>query len=372
MRIRRIVALASRTGRYGGPFDTSSRQVALLRTAGFEASVIAGALTDDAPPERPELAIFPVRHLFGLRSFVYVGSLHLVRALRPYIQSADLVHVSFAREPVPIAATWLALTRGKPLVLQPHGMLTTSRRRWAHRVLDALVVRPLAVRASRIIALTERERRELTAWEPRLAKAIDVVGNPPPHYAVGKSARQGSAGDSVDVLFAARLHPRKHVLDFAGAASEAGSRGWPEHYLVLGPDEGDLQALRAIEERVPNLTYAGATDHAGVLEQLRSSRVFVLCSENEPWGNVLVAALTYGKPVVVTASSALAEVIEESDAGRVVPDSDVVGLAVAIHELLDERRYAAFSCRARQLAEDKFSEAGVKAALLRAYANALR
>lgn len=371
MKVLRVVSLASRTGRYGGPFDSARAQAALLREAGHRVRVIAGAFPGDEPVESSGLQTFPVRHVAGLKTFVDVAGMSMFSALWHAVRGADIVHISMAREPIPVVSAILAIITRTPYVAQPHGMLTTARRGPAHRLLDALVMRPLMAKAARIIALTDAERRELAEWSGVSGRA-DVVGNPPPRGLPEGDEPGDEADVFTDALFAARLHPRKRVLDFARAAEQAQKNGWDERYAVLGPDEGDLGSLREIEERTASLTYAGATDNVGVLQNLKRSRVFVLPSLNEPWGNVLVAALSYGKPVVVTRSSALASAISAHGAGRVVPDGDPKAIAEAVHELLHQDRYPEFSARARRFAASELSAAGVKSALLEVYDSALR
>lgn len=372
MKVLRVVALASRTGKYGGPFDTALGQSTLVGEEGHEVRVVAGAFPGDVPQGQANLRTFPVRHLVGSRSFVDVAGAGMFVALWRAARTADLIHVSMAREPVPTVAAIVAKLTRTPLVVQPHGMLT-ARRSLAHRIFDALVARPLVGSASRIIALTDNERSALEDWSGMTKGRTDVIGNPPPRDLPKElGASDPSTNDFADALFAARLHPRKRVLDFARAAETASRNGWGEHYVVLGPDEGDLTSLVEIVDRTSSLRYAGATDNAGVLDRLKRSRVFVLTSSNEPWGNVLVAALSYGKPVVVTQSSALAGLIDSYGAGRVVPDENPNAIAEAIHEVLAEGQYDDYSARARGLAEVELSARGVKSALLKTYESARR
>lgn len=363
MRVIRFVAVASQTGRYGGPFVTAMRQASLLRSDGLDVVVRAGAFKDDAP-KAAHLLTSRVRHLVQSRSFVDVGSWRLLRDLASALPHADLIHVSFARELGPILAAGLSLLFRRPLILQPHGMLTTSTRGVFQRVVDLLVARPISRRATSLIALTEIERDQLVEWCPALVDRIAVVGNPPPE---GPHAADPAVDVVADALFAARLHPRKHVLDFAHAAEAARDAGWADRYVAFGPDEGDLALLNDVVSRTPNLVYAGVTDDVGILRALRRSRVFVLPSEGEPWGNVLVAALSFGIPVVVTESSALAPLINVYGAGRVVPDSDPASIASAVHGLIQGGVYEEVGRNARALAADHLSADRVREALVRIY-----
>lgn len=117
MRVLRVVALASRTGKYGGPFDTALGQSALLGDEGHDVHVVAGAFTGDAPEERDNLTTFPVRHVLGLRSFVDVAGIQMLPALSGAARRAEIVHISIAREPVPVVAALIAIATRTPLVL---------------------------------------------------------------------------------------------------------------------------------------------------------------------------------------------------------------------------------------------------------------
>ena len=251
----------------------------------------------------------------------------------------------------------------KRTVLQPHGMLTV-RSSAMHRIFDALITKRLIGNAT-FIALTEVEAAQLEKWSPRIRGRVSVMGNPPPLELADHPASEPSI--TCDALFVARLHPRKRVLDFADAAARSNGNGWPETYAVVGPDEGDLPHLIARTRVTPNLEYRGATDSAGVLRELERCRVFVLSSLDEPWGNVLVSAICMGKPVVVTASSALAARIAESGAGIVVRDGDPEDIALAVHNLLDPANYASYRLAALRLAESQFSSDRVAEQLMKIY-----
>ena len=323
-----------------------------MRRRGHAATVVAGAFENDEP-DSDVLVARRVRHLFGGLSFFDVGSLRFLGLLWSRVPSADVVHVSFAREIVPLWATLIARLTRTPAVLQPHGMLT-SRSSFVHRVFDAFITRAVIPGRATVLALSERERAELERWNPRLRGRIATLGNPPPPGLQAITAERD--GQPPVALFAARLHPRKRVLDFAGAAAIAHERKWTESYSVLGPDEGELERLLRVAGSVPRLKYLGATDSAGVIEQLKESGVFVLPAEKEPWGNVVVAAIKLGIPVVITRSSVLAQVIEESGAGRVVEDGSPEAIAEAVHAILDRENYRGFVRRARALADSTFDE----------------
>jgi len=254
------------------------------------------------------------------------------KTLSNQIRQSDIVHISLARELIPLAAQLLARLYGKQSILQPHGMLT-ARTSAAHRLVDNFI-RPLIGKRATMIALTEIEAEQLRAWAGNCRPLISVIGNPLPESSNTDDGGGGHA--SSDVLFIARLHRRKRVDTFIAAAANAAANGWRETYAIVGPDGGQIASVEEAAEGATNLFYEGALTPEEVTDRVGRSRVFVLTSENEPWGNVLALALSLHKPVVVSASTALAAEVERFGAGFVVRDGDAIAFSQAIHSLTSD------------------------------------
>lgn len=324
-KVLRIVTLASRSGKYGGPFDTARRQAEIGLDAGFDMALIAGALVGDRPERGiPEIEqkFVPVRSWFG-GGFATMLSFSLVAELWREIKRSDLAHISLAREVIPLTAVICCRLLRKPMVLQPHGMLT-SRSSWLHRLIDR-VMGKLTKRTSVWIALTPREGEDLRRLAYYRPGQIEILGNPVPP----PPARVRSNSNST-ILFAARLHPRKRVVKFIEAARCSEESGWSEKYVIAGPDEGDLPLVTRACDELGNLEYLGALPESELRLRLATSSAFVLPSLDEPWGNVLATAISYGVPAIVHDSAHLAPEIANYDAGIVVGD-DSREIALAAH-----------------------------------------
>jgi glycosyltransferase involved in cell wall biosynthesis len=364
--ILRVVTLGSALGRFGGPFDTAIRQAQLLAAHGQDVRALYGVERGDEPtiPRTPGLTPVPVPVRALLRRWPF-SSLVSVAALRQIWRQAghaDAVHVSIAWDLLPAAAAVIALLRRRRLVLQPHGMLTTTSAR--SRLLDA-PPGALLRRADRIIALTEREAHALADRYGVDLDRVTVLGNPVDPEATDQERPSAPAGEA---LFLARLHPRKRPEDFVGAARRADAAGWPDRYLMIGPDGGMLERLRPNIDSLGNLEYAGPVPAAEVAGRVARAGVFVLCSEDEPWGNVLISALAMGVPCVLTASCALADDLGRRGAAIVVPDRDPQALATAVHDVLASSELQETLGRAgRAFVEDVLSPARQAEQLLSAY-----
>ncbi|ANP71458.1 glycosyltransferase [Cryobacterium arcticum] len=370
MKILRTVPLVSASGRYGGPSDSSIAQARLLSLDGNDVTLAAGFFIGDKPDyprDQVTYRLFPVKSLFPAPGFTTVGSVGGVRALLHEVRAAEIIHVTYSREFLPLATVVLALMMRKPLVLQPHGMLTARTGR-LHHIVDT-VTRPLFRRASAVIALTSQEADALSRWVGTGMPECFHVGNP--RIDEAPTNQTGSSQEN-EALFLARLEPRKRLVDFAEAAVLAEASGSLTSYRIVGPDQGDLQNIEGILNSAALLAYEGAVPASEVAGRLSSTGVFVLPSFQEPWGNVLVLALSMGIPVVVTRSAALATVIELYGAGKIVDDGAPSQIAAAVSALLDEpEAYKQASRAALSLSSDLFDDSAIREELGRAYAFAI-
>ncbi|NUU14580.1 glycosyltransferase [Curtobacterium pusillum] len=215
--------------------------------------------------------------------------------------------------------------------VQPHGMLAPSTSSF-RRLFDKFVTRLVLARAKEVYFLNSAEAAALqnlgarASQLHRLGNGVACIDRP--------SVRHPSSGLPVRVLFAARLHPRKRVGVFLEAAADLirGTSGDDWRFMVVGPDEGDLKlVLRSIESESSAgcLSYGGALEHSQLLKLMRQTDIFVLCSEDEPFGLAALEAMAAGSATVVTEGTGLTEyqTVEKSIATF---DGSASGLAAAI------------------------------------------
>ncbi len=80
---------------------------------------------------------------------------------------------------------------------------------------------------------------------------------------------------------------------------------------MVGPDEGELLAVRQLIVQLgleEQLRYVGALSRREVCDFMRQASVLVLPAEREPFGLVLVEAMSLGVPVVCTDTCGIARV----------------------------------------------------------------
>lgn len=167
-------------------------------------------------------------------------------------------------------------------------------------------------------------------------------------------------GGRVRVGFVGRLDPPKGAA-IALRAFALASAGRDASLAIIGAGP-ELSALRAeargaaISEKVE---FAGAVSQNEALRRIAGMDVVLVPSLTtrhwkEQFGRVAVQAMAHGAAVIASDSGSLREVV--ADAGVLVPEGDVDGLARELERLLDEpHRRAELSARGRVRVVEHFS-----------------
>ena len=367
MRIVQVVTLFSADGAFGGPTRVAVNQVRELRARGHAVTLVGGHLGAGPPPTEVEgvpVRLFPLRRVVPGTGFAGLTSPALVAHVRSLARNADAVHVHLARDLVTLPSAVLTPRGGPTLVLQTHGMIDAPRNRLG-RLLDLVATRSQLRRAHAVLVLSSTERQDVLGVEP--AARTVVLGN-------GIRPVDLSGGDPpagpVEVLFLARLHPRKRPLHFARAALALAGEFPEVRFTLVGPDEGEGAAVTELLSRdgAHRITWTGPIAPEHSLERMRRASVYVLPSVDEPFPMSVIEAMSVGLPVVVTDTCTLSDVIGASGAGQ-VSDGSVESLVTALRTLLSSPSLRQEMGRhARHLVETEFDIVPVVDRLVEAYA----
>jgi glycosyltransferase involved in cell wall biosynthesis len=152
------------------------------------------------------------------------------------------------------------------------------------------------------------------------------------------------------VLYAAKLQARKHPDDVLRAAARLRDRGICFHVVIVGSGEmaAELTHLAA-GLKLENVHFRGFVNQSILPQIYGASDVFVLPSENEPWGLAINEAMCAGLPIVASTSVGCApDLVQEYINGHTFVPGDVEGLADALQPILIDletrRRMGAASC----------------------------
>ncbi|HEX7336611.1 MAG TPA: glycosyltransferase [Gemmatimonadales bacterium] len=179
------------------------------------------------------------------------------------------------------------------------------------------------------LAMTLATRRRPTA--PRLALPQMGVTPPPPN------ARDPHPGLAIG--FVGRLVPERGLdLLFRACVGLAGK--WSLSVVGTGPSQEELEQLAQRLGIAARISWLGALPRQEVEQIWPKLDCVVLPSRTtERWvmtvGKAALHAMAHGVAVVGTDSGALPELV--GDAGRIVPEEDVPGLAAILQEFYAER-----------------------------------
>jgi len=153
------------------------------------------------------------------------------------------------------------------------------------------------------------------------------------------------------------------ALKFAGSTAMLRLGG-------TGPREAQLRA-RAAERGVgKQVVFLGHLHREAMLRELQRCDCFVLASQHETFGVVLIEALACGRPIISTRCGGPEDVVTE-DCGLLVERDDPLALASAMRSMaatLD--KYSASALR--ENARIRFGESAFVASAMQAYQAALR
>jgi glycosyltransferase involved in cell wall biosynthesis len=364
MRILQVVTLLSPDGAYGGPARVALNQSAELISRGHDVTVIGAAFGyRDLPTELNGVPakLFAARKLTTRPGFAGIAAPGLGRWLRSNWSGFDVTHIHFGRDLVVLPVAAAARLRGIPYVLQTHGMVVPSNHPLA-APLDAVCTRRILRGARTVFCLNHEEGRQLVAVAGQNLRLVELNNGVPRHPVAAR--RPGCP----EVLFAARMHPRKRPVAFVEMAKALLDGGAEARFTLVGHDEGEGAALRAAIAGNPRITWEGAVNADAVADRMAAAQLYVLPSVREPHPMSVLEAMSVGLPVVVTDDCGLAPLVERSRAG-IVADPAVPALVAAVGSILGDRDEArSMGERGRRAVQTDFGMRAVGDRLLRSYA----
>lgn len=138
------------------------------------------------------------------------------------------------------------------------------------------------------------------------------------------------------VLFASKFMRRKHPDKVLHAASILAREGLQFHVLLVGAGEMEDELKQLVESlRLENVSFGGFVNQSELPKVFAATDVFVLPSENEPWGLIVNEVMCAGRPVVVAEKVGCVEdLVKNGINGMVVQPGHAGELANALRPLI--------------------------------------
>jgi glycosyltransferase involved in cell wall biosynthesis len=208
---------------------------------------------------------------------------------------------------------------------------------------DRSLAAPIVAQASTLIVQTHEEERLIRENGFPLPR-VEII--PPGYTPLGEPRPEPEAFAKAIgltgpfVLFVGRLASNKGLLPLVEAFRTLAKHD-PSAQLVLVGEDGGMRAeveravARASLPKRVHLT-GFLTDEHLLVSAFREARLFVLPSEYESFGLVLLEAMAQGTPVIASRVGGIPEFVEDELAGCLVPPLEAAPLAEALVELWDD------------------------------------
>lgn len=281
----------------------------------------------------------------------------------------DIIHDHGIWLPENHVAVTLAKAHSIPCVISTHGMLEpwaikykAYRKRLAWMLYQGNDLRSASV----LHATTKMELKSLRALDLRQPIAVIPLG-------VNVPAPQIDACDREDekktVLFLARIHPKKGLLNLIEAWAILKPIGW--RMVIAGPDEnGHLAEVQRAIKRLgieKDVSYFGTVSGQEKWDLYRLADLFVLPTLSENFGLVVAEALGCEVPVITTKGAPWEELVAENCGWWIDIGIEPLQLALSEAMRISDIDRRAMGIRGRLFVQERFSWPNIAARMLEVY-----
>ncbi len=271
-------------------------------------------------------------HMF----FRWTYSMDFLRWLRKHCREFDLVHVhGLFSQPCNLACR-IAYSQNVPYIVRTAGSLDPTSMKynyWKKLPYYYLMENKYLMLAASIHATSRAEARALRDWG---LKNITII----PHgiRSTFVAPKKKESHDVLKLLYLSRLDPIKGLeITLHSLAILLKNNINVELWIAGSGHDNYLGKLKQLVDSLQlsaHVRWFGWANQALKFKLFRDADIFVLASYHENFGVAVVEAMEAGLPVVISDQVALAEEIQQADAGRIVPAGDASALAGAIETLL--------------------------------------
>jgi glycosyltransferase involved in cell wall biosynthesis len=307
-----------------------------------------------------------------------------VRIWRDVLTEADIIHLHTPWTASNIQMSRVARQLGVPYIVSIHGMLddwSMSQRTLKKEMFLALAGNRYLRAAARLHYSASAEREQA---EPRvpgskgivLPYLVDLTSfQTLPGREIAHAAFPALGGADPKILFLSRLHEKKGVHILIEAAGLLRQKGRRFKLLIAGTGSAQYENQLREQTRKLNLedvvSFLGMVSGVEKISLYQSADLFVLPTQQENFGLVLIEALAAGTPVVTTKGTDIWQDI--AAAGGTITEYTPAAISNALDRLLEDRgALPALGQRGREWAMQNMNTETVAAGYERLYAQVIQ
>jgi len=178
---------------------------------------------------------------------------------------------------------------------------------------------------------------------------------------------RNSRGKKV-ILFVGRICAQKNLALWVSVAQQVHQLQPDTHFVIAGDGamRHEVQQQVNAAELDTAFTFLGNVAYAELPTVFGAADVFLLTSDYEGFGRVVVEAQLAGLPVVATSCTGPEDIVVDQETGYLCALGDRSGLAAAVLQLLqDDKKCQTFGQQGRQRVESMFGKAHLTELLIK-------
>jgi glycosyltransferase involved in cell wall biosynthesis len=247
----------------------------------------------------------------------------------------DLIHCQGCHTFVPLLAMWAAQTAGKPYIVTFHTGGHSSSLRNSLRNIQWRLLRPLFANATKLIGVSQFEANYFRTLLHLPTEQFSVV----PNGATLPVVEHVYTREYPLIVSVGRLERYKGHHHLIKALPHI-QRKYPSAQLLIlgqGPYEASLRALvrKVGVQHAVEIRAIPAEDREQMARTLGQATVVALLSEYESHPIAVLEAIALQRPVLVTNTSGLKELVEQKLVRAIPPVSTPVRVAHAVVQQID-------------------------------------
>ena len=167
-------------------------------------------------------------------------------------------------------------------------------------------------------------------------KGVDTTRFHPHHKNDGMRYRMSDGNpDDYLLVYIGRLAKEKRISDLKSILERLQSKGLPVRLCIVG-HEPEMNTLKSQFGNTSKVKFIGTLSGLALSQAYASGDVFVMPSDSETLGFVVMESMASGVPVVGCEAGGLVDLIEDGNTGYLVPPGDTEGYVNRIESLLLE------------------------------------
>lgn len=149
----------------------------------------------------------------------------------------------------------------------------------------------------------------------------------------------GVSTDKPVVLYASKFQKRKRPLDVLKAIGNLNNAGVECSVLLVGSGEMEDELKQYVTNHtISNVHFTGFINQKDLPKVYGASDIFVMPSEDEPWGLVVNEVMCAALPVVISEEiGCVPDLIKNGENGIIFPAGDIVGIEKALKKLINNK-----------------------------------